>query len=622
MKLLLFPFQVLSIGASQSLLSGNFCSEMTTVPSIIARLLAQCTGLKSAEDHAAHALRDFSLNDAFRFYKDISGCCSELTGETYFGKGATLHMLTEIFLVLAKRGYFKTTKEIARLVNSEKSVNPESGISSIGFITKNRPEIFASALESYLTHCRRWNRKVTFEIVDSSSEVHVQELYRQNIERLGATYDFKIKHHRPADCQDLILRLTEAGIPEDVLRFGLTDSLQSGSDFGANRNILMLKTSGQRVLSVDDDTLCRFSTSKNHDGKTQLGFGVDGRNEVSFHKDRSSLLDIYPEWDEECILSLHDRYLGKSIHTIISDEGLENIVVEKHSLPLISLLELGRSSVDVTLSGLFGDSGSESSSWALMQQGKTREELISSEERYNLLKTSREIFNAPHRAIIETSRRIMTTFYGFDNKNLLPPFFPCFRNEDKIFGDLLPRLNRSSCICSLPVAQLHSPPSRVISSPELVEMRQKNEEFFDPISIVSAIANSSLPPPFENSREEALLRMSRAFINAGKVHIREFKEMVKSYALYERVMRLGMYQEMLDTTKNGQREWTKDIQRQIAFLTNDIPKNYPIAFPPFIHSHSVAEAEKLSQNVILKYGELLAWWPRIVSATREILASA
>jgi hypothetical protein len=51
----------------------------------------------------------------------------------------------------------------------------------------------------------------------------------------------------------------------------------------------------------------------------------------------------------------------------------------------------------------------------------------------------------------------MTGFFGFDNRVLLPPFFPVQRNADGIFGLILQKCMKGSYIAFLPSVLLHEP---------------------------------------------------------------------------------------------------------------------------------------------------------------------
>ena len=53
----------------------------------------------------------------------------------------------------------------------------------------------------------------------------------------------------------------------------------------------------------------------------------------------------------------------------------------------------------------------------------------------------------------------MTTFFGLDNRGLLPPFFPVQRNSDGIFGLMLKK-STGHCTAFLPSVLLHAPPPR------------------------------------------------------------------------------------------------------------------------------------------------------------------
>ena len=57
----------------------------------------------------------------------------------------------------------------------------------------------------------------------------------------------------------------------------------------------------------------------------------------------------------------------------------------------------------------------------------------------------------------------MTTFFGLDNRVLLPPFFPVQRNSDGIFGLMLQKSTWHGT-AFLPSVLLHAPPPRTFAA--------------------------------------------------------------------------------------------------------------------------------------------------------------
>jgi hypothetical protein len=89
--------------------------------------------------------------------------------------------------------------------------------------------------------------------------------------------------------------------------------------------------------------------------------------------------------------------------------------------------------------------------------GASRERLIASPNAYRSAFRSREVLRTVRRPTVSAGPFCMTTFLGFDNRLLLPPFFPVQRNADGVFGLVLQKCVNGSHVGFLPSVLLHRP---------------------------------------------------------------------------------------------------------------------------------------------------------------------
>ena len=128
------------------------------------------------------------------------------------------------------------------------------GISAIGIPTRNRAGSVLAALRSYHTNASMHGRRVRFVVADSSSAPDRERL-ASALDVLRKDIDIEVEHLDEAWRANPIRTLAdETDCSPDVLRFALYGCETCGTNYGANRNALLLATAGELSVHVDDDT--------------------------------------------------------------------------------------------------------------------------------------------------------------------------------------------------------------------------------------------------------------------------------------------------------------------------------------------------------------------------------
>lgn len=252
----------LHAGARGDYLAAHPDGRFERLPADLARMLVSVNRFRTPEQHARR------LIDA---------------GWEDYGDGtleAGLH-------TLAERGLLVTAEEFLQALKkgngeAEDSLPAPQQIDIIGIPTKNRTKKLERCLRSWTEHNRRHGRETLIAVVDASDEEASMQ-NRDCIDHLreegggrgdGAEHAAagpadagaspRFAYAGPKEKKEYLGRLMEtlgAAFPEidrEILDFAFTGVPEIDGAYGANRNMLQLASAGSLLVSVDDDTVCRF----------------------------------------------------------------------------------------------------------------------------------------------------------------------------------------------------------------------------------------------------------------------------------------------------------------------------------------------------------------------------
>jgi len=388
----------------------------------------------------------------------------------------------------------------------------------------------------------------------------------------------------------------ESAVPLEIIRFALFGDNRCALSTGANRNSLLLDTIDALVLSVDDDTLCRIATPPDEEDAPAFFSGYDP-TEFWFFADHASAIESISFVDVD-VLGCHEELLGNEIGDV--DDPSAG----------------GR--VAITLSGLVGDSGMASPRYYLCLAGASRDRLVASPDAYRSAFRSREVLRASRRPTIGTGPFCMSTFFGFDNRLLLPPFFPVQRNSDGIFGIVLQKCVERSHVAFLPSALLHVPPAPRRFEPDEIWTDAESVRIAD---IVIACAFAYEAGDSHVTDATRLVELGRHLRRLGSLKLLDFEAHVRSRQQYRTLALITVLQSQLQTYGAAPGFWSDDVKRMIERISKATTAENYIVPRDLRQGRDAEEARRLSQELVAKFGELLAAWPAIVAAATRLRAN-
>lgn len=587
-------------------------------------LLNRCNTFKTLDEHAQslasdlkheRLVADLSTHTAAapvgRFLKRVRDFAQK-QGVSFEDQSQS-EILLEKLQEFAGAGLLISDAEM--LPKRELPLEVEECIVTIGVLTHNRPELLARCLTSYIESCNKHGRVVDFVVVDDSDEQSVREENRRLLRSLKDKHYVQIMYAGLEEKKRYAEQLLAASdLPEDVVNFALFDVEDCGYTVGANRNALLLHTIGDLFFSVDDDTVAKLASTPEANSNQLHFFSESDPTDFWFYKNREAVLETIKIHDED-ILSPHEKLLGKSVDRCINQTPEINF--DQASPQFLRELQSNSGHVRITMTGLYGDSGMFSPSWQLRLTGDSYLRLTESQSTYDLAFNSREVFRAAKHTTISSGDFCMGYAIGVDNRTLLPPFFPVFRNEDGLFASTLKLCFDHAYIAHLPWAIMHVPQPRQYSEADRWE-KPFLHTMYD--AVFASLQSFSYPQGMMNA-EDRLRALGQHLMNLGNSSLAAFEEFVRIYQWHVRSTNVGLLEAELANRKEAPEFWSRDVAKYIERLRRSLTDE--VYKPPcdLLERRSVDEARTLTQRLIFNFGKLLYWWPEMIATAKTLHAN-
>ena len=465
-------------------------------------------------------------------------------------------------------------------------------VTTVGIVTRDRETSLAACLASCLDNCRRHARSPEFVVVDGS--VVEESSARAALRALAAASDATIRYAGLAEKKrfaDALVR--ESSVSEEIVDFALFGDRRCRLSTGANRNSLLLDTLDTLVFSVDDDTLCRTAVAPALQESVAFLSTYDP-TEFWFFPDRRGALEAGRVVETD-LLGRTEELLGRPLTDFESTAGLT-----------------GR--VAITLPGLVGDSGMGSPRYFLTLSGPSRARLLQSHTAYLSALRSREVLRAVSQPTIAASAFCMTPFFGFDNRLLLPPFFPVERNSDGIFGLMVHRYVKGSHVAFMPWLLLHAPPDPRAFDGDEAWTEAEGVKMAD-ILIACIVSHAGSADAGGAARFQHLGRYLR---DLASLTIDDFEAFVNAAQQLRNLAATTLLETRLREHRASPAFWADDVRRTIDALRKTVTKSDYIVPRELRNADDVNSARRLTPQLVSKFGGLLEAWPALVEAARRL----
>jgi hypothetical protein len=607
-------------GASRDPIAERFCSNYT------ARLpVGEKTSLVySAADRSARILNSHLaiLLDRCRSFKTLDEharkCALSFTASNSAGEPVKVDLIRKHLSMLAESGLLISETAVLEQCGQSGEILP--GIASVGITTRNRIDSLERCLRSYIEDLKRYERHHDFVVMDDSETSAARTSNKEMLAQLKQEYDVEISYAGLEEKTQFAKSLVAEGhFDPKVVNFALTDSDDHEFSCGKNRNALFLQTIGELIFSTDDDAVCRIVAPP----ESVKDFEQEPRGQLLtpvefwFFADREETLGSVSFVDED-ILAAHEQLLGRQLGDCLNSFG--NVSLLSMQRPLshhLRSLRAGPGRVLVTLTGMVGDSGIRLPVTYRVLDRRSRERLISSEASYLSGCLSRELLRVATRACLSHDTWFVSTALGFDNRELLPPFFPVLRGSDGIFAELLRLCFEYGYLGDVPRAILHAPmPPRTYRREAVT--RSVTSVTMD--SLVSACLSSQRFWPGLTNATERMRALGKHLIEIGSTSLEEFEEFVRIHVWQMQSAVISNLEKDLMDYRDAPAYWASDLKAHLALRRDSLTKPEYLVPGELLEYRSFDEARELSRSLVIRFGQLLCNWPDIMEAARILRA--
>ena len=442
----------------------------------------------------------------------------------------------------------------------------ESRLRTLAVVTRDRVPSLVACLTSYLANAQQFGHAIEVVVADDAqgcSACIKTELKRLSV-RFATPIRYAGRHEKRGFAEALA---TRSGVSPAVIDFALFGDSGCDRSTGANRNAVLLDTLDTCVFSVDDDTRCRVAASPDAVCGVRSSSVYDP-TEFWFYPDLAAAMQE-ASWVDVDVFAGHD------------------------------LLDVPAT---LTLPGWFGDSAMASPRYYFSLTGPSRDRFMASPSAL----VSREVLRCVRQTTIARTPFCMTTFFGFDNRELLPPFFPVQRNADGIFGLMLHGCDPQSHTAFLPRALLHVPePARTFAPDDLwtdATSIRLCDLVIDAVMAHRWRADAVTP-------EARVADLGQHLGRLGVMRLRDYEERLR--IMHE--LRRSAFEAVLERTLvigGSSDARTDDALRLRQAMQVDVP-----LVPRDLQMDDV---RPFTQSLIGRFGAVLEAWPALVSAARQL----
>ncbi|MEJ2521100.1 MAG: hypothetical protein P8Y91_12295 [Desulfuromonadales bacterium] len=351
------------------------------------------------------------------------------------------------------QGLVLSTRDLCAELAPVPTADPVAEQPVLAIITCDRPKALARLLDSMVNVVDLGNVARFYVIDDSRSDAN-QERNAEIVASRAKRLDFDITHFGARAARDFVDHLV-AELPEheESIRFLLDRSRWADTySPGVARNYAQLLSVGHPQIVFDDDTVCRLYRAGFRENAVTFGSPL---KQALFFDEHETQAMVPPAsgWDP---VKEHLRCLGHTVPEALGALSGETFAPDSFRTadPGFAAALNRDSRVLITEFGAVGDPGTTNYDWIGELPPASLNVLLRDAEQRRLALSESRCWTGVNRFIF-TPSATMSVNTGLDNRQLLPPYFPVNRNEDKLFGDATAFLHPNAVTVDYPLAILH-----------------------------------------------------------------------------------------------------------------------------------------------------------------------
>jgi hypothetical protein len=569
MRVALRPLHAHRIAPGQTLLWLPGVGS-SVVPDDMAQAIGRRVQFRTIEEHTSEALSN-----------------AEVSSERAEAFARTLRSLASL-------GFFMAETVAAP---PQGSIRPAS-IRYVAMVTRDRPISAARSLRSYIGNGRHCGRRRIFVVHDSSPRMDDGLRLRAALSEIGRAYGADVRYVGPRERARYVRRLAQtADVPMATVRVALLGDRRIEFSRGANTNGVLLDAVGLPLFCCDDDSFCRPARPGSTDAVELSSASTPIR--LRAFQDQSQLMSSL-RLESVDLISEHASWLGGQAAPLMAGRPQQ---LHQASPRLIELARGDEGTVMLTWSGLYGDSGSASSTHYLSLTGADRDALLAGEQAYRKVLQNRIVWKAPEAVTLTRSGFFQSVAFGLDNRLLLPPFMPFLRASDTVFGQTLVRCHDGGLIACLPWSVHHAPDPPRTQSCDLVWRGAADQRFADVVLLCL-----QLLPPFPPGLSAAarLARLGAHLRELAGLRPAEFAALLGPGLARRLSQRLIRLETLVNEYDSRPAYWAADARRALDAYERRLLSGAPLV--PDDLGLTGQPGLRRCQRLLAAFGDVLVAW--------------
>jgi hypothetical protein len=513
---------------------------------------------------------------------------------------------------LAADGLLPAPDDVRARLAREAGEDPDPTISLLGVTTRDRPHALQRALDSYAANARAHGRQPSIVVTDDSAGPAARAGTRAMLRALGARHGLSVEYGGAEEKRAFAAALARAsGVAPALIEFALFDPEGCGYTSGANTNALLLHAAGERLVRVDDDTVCRLAAVAGPDAPLRLGAPPMQLRPFPSHE-AAVRAAAFTGAD---FLGLHERYLGRPLAAVAGAAARAGRLALDRPAPGIVKQIWSGGRVVASALGVVGDVGWDTLHRYLLLAGPSRAALVRSADAYRQALGSGRVIRASAQPALAERSLFQMMCTGLDNRDPLPPLVPVLRGSDTVFARTVGH-GDGDAVAVLPWVVEHLREEPRALAPERVAGDFARAPFFQ--FLLSCLEAGPAPWPGRN-RAERIRQVGRHLQRLGALPAGDWDAFVTRRRRHRASRLIEELRRARDRYRGEPAFWARDVDRALAALQADLLAPATVA-DDLAAGRDAAAAHALGRRLVARFGDLLVAWPDLVATARNLRA--
>jgi len=524
-----------------------------------------------------------------------------------------------VFEQMLESGIMRSAKSIVDELKNDpgavdESLTRDKPVAAI--ITWERPQALKRLLQSIVANCQTGNLHCLYVIDDSRTDENIQKNQAVVVE-FSEQLDTPLHYFGQADQQAFIGKLS-AKLPahEDAIRFLIDQGLWHDHwTSGLARNWAMVLSSGRRLLALDDDVICDVYDPPGLKPNITLS---DAKRESDFFAGEGEWAHLRQAINPDP-LDRHMQCLGLTLSQAIDVLGQQHL--KAASLENATTIHANEFRADspvlITEAGSLGCPGTSNNTWLPYMNSASLKKMLASQKKTSNALNTRKVWSGrshPH----FSPRSNMSQIIGMDNRQLLPPYIPIARGEDRLFGFMVDYIFPTFVALDYPWAVPHLPiPDR--------EWQHKDLKFdlgpIFPFFFVDKVLEHRSTCQ-SHSPQDRLENLAALYRDLAGTSPESLLTMHQDNTLECGAEKLKTLDKLLAAAESAPVDWQNYLRNGLKQLDVDLNAASRDDFPVKGYPGNLGTEDMVSfwKETWVEFAEALSVWPEIRRAAAELVA--